>query len=42
MENYVLNNGVFMPKVGLGVYKIKNEHEDALIWALRNGYRHQR
>ncbi|SDF69873.1 hypothetical protein SAMN04488542_11546 [Fontibacillus panacisegetis] len=25
MENYVLNNGVFMPKVGLGVYKIKNE-----------------
>ncbi|MNI46354.1 putative oxidoreductase [compost metagenome] len=40
MENYVLNNGVSMPKVGLGVYKIKNEHEDALIWALRNGYRH--
>lgn len=40
MESYVLNNGVLMPKIGLGVYKIKNDNEDALIWALRNGYRH--
>ncbi|WP_281286992.1 aldo/keto reductase [Paenibacillus hemerocallicola] len=40
MENYVLNNGVVMPKVGLGVYKIKSKNEDALIWALKNGYRH--
>lgn len=31
MESYVLNNGVLMPKIGLGVYKIKNENEDALI-----------
>ncbi|NOU98933.1 aldo/keto reductase [Paenibacillus planticolens] len=40
MENYVLNNGVLMPKVGLGVYQMKNQHEDAIVWALRNGYRH--
>ncbi|MNN12640.1 Glyoxal reductase [compost metagenome] len=40
MENYVLNNGVLMPKIGLGVYTIKNANEDALVWALRNGYRH--
>ena len=29
-----------MPKIGLGVYNIKSENEDALLWALRNGYRH--
>jgi methylglyoxal/glyoxal reductase len=40
MENFVLNNGVLMPKIGLGVYQIKNKDEDSLVWALRNGYRH--
>lgn len=40
MEHYVLNNGVQMPKIGLGVYNMKPKDEEALIWALRNGYRH--
>lgn len=40
MDHFILNNGVELPKVGLGVYKFKPEHEDALIWALQNGYRH--
>ncbi|WP_238652437.1 aldo/keto reductase [Paenibacillus piscarius] len=40
MENFVLNNGVQMPKIGLGVYNIKNENEDALLYALEQGYRH--
>ncbi|MEK4997360.1 aldo/keto reductase [Paenibacillus sp. FSL H7-0918] len=40
MEDYILNNDVAMPKVGLGVYKMKSEHEDALVWALNHGYRH--
>ncbi|WP_405107929.1 aldo/keto reductase [Paenibacillus sp. FSL K6-1217] len=40
MEHFVLNNGVQMPKVGLGVYNIKDNQEDALVWALQNGYRH--
>lgn len=35
-----MNNGVEMPKIGLGVYNVKNEHEDAIVWALQNGYRH--
>ena len=40
MDDFVLNNGVALPKVGLGVYKFKPQHESALIWALQNGYRH--
>lgn len=40
MEHFVLNNGVLMPKIGLGVYNIKNENEDALLYALEQGYRH--
>ncbi|MFM9330823.1 aldo/keto reductase [Paenibacillus mesotrionivorans] len=40
MNDFVLNNGVALPKVGLGVYKFKPQHESALIWALQNGYRH--
>lgn len=40
MDHFRLNNGVELPKVGLGVYKFKPEHENALIWALQNGYRH--
>ncbi|NQX49152.1 aldo/keto reductase [Paenibacillus tritici] len=40
MEHFVLNNGVVMPKIGLGVYNIKDNNEDAILWALNNGYRH--
>ncbi|AIQ39649.1 aldo/keto reductase [Paenibacillus sp. FSL R7-0297] len=40
MEHFVLNNGVMMPKIGLGVYNIKDNNEDAVLWALNNGYRH--
>lgn len=40
MEHFILNNEVQMPKVGLGVYNIKDNNEDALVWALQNGYRH--
>lgn len=35
-----MNNGLKMPKIGLGVYDIKSKDEDAIVWALRNGYRH--
>jgi diketogulonate reductase-like aldo/keto reductase len=40
MENYQLNNGVLMPKVGLGVYNIKGDSTEAVVWALKQGYRH--
>lgn len=40
MEYFTLNNGVQLPKVGFGVYKIKNQHEDVLVSALQSGYRH--
>lgn len=35
-----LSNGVEMPRVGLGVWKIKNSnvHQD-VVWALKSGYR---
>jgi Aldo/keto reductases, related to diketogulonate reductase len=39
MEDFQLSNGVHMPKIGLGVYKIRNDQEDAVIWALQHGYR---
>src|SRR3989344_541730 len=37
-----LNNDVKIPIIGLGTYQIKNgkEFEDAVIWALENGYKH--
>lgn len=40
MNHFVLSNGVEMPKIGLGVYKIGDDKQDAIIWALQNGYRH--
>mgnify|MGYP001212012317 CR=1 FL=1 len=40
MEHFILNNGVLMPKVGLGVYNVKAKDEEALLGALRMGYRH--
>lgn len=40
MENYQLNNGVLMPKVGLGVYNIKGDSLEAVVGALKQGYRH--
>lgn len=39
MENFLLSNGVPMPKIGLGVYQVKEDQEDAIIWALQHGYR---
>ena len=42
MEDFVvLNNGVRMPRVGLGVYAIPvNQTKDAVLTALSLGYRH--
>lgn len=41
MEYYTLNNGVEMPKLGLGVFLAKDlqECEDSVVYALRHGYR---
>ncbi|MFC6276095.1 aldo/keto reductase [Psittacicella hinzii] len=41
-KNIILNNGVAMPKVGLGVYKMVEESEciAAVLAALEAGYRH--
>ena len=43
MEDFVvLNNGVRMPRVGLGVYAIPvNQTKDAVLTALSLGYRHR-
>lgn len=40
MESFQLNNGVLMPKVGLGVFKVEGASVEAVVWALKNGYRH--
>lgn len=40
MEHVQLNNGVLMPKVGLGVYNVKGDSTEAVVWALNHGYRH--
>ena len=43
MDNYIkLNNGVKIPRVGLGVFRAENgpEASDAVKWALEAGYRH--
>lgn len=39
MENFLLSNGISMPKIGLGVYQVKEDQEEAIIWALQHGYR---
>lgn len=38
-ETVTLNNGVKMPKFGLGVYKSGDETVQAVTWALEAGYR---
>ncbi|WP_116127621.1 aldo/keto reductase [Lewinella sp. IMCC34183] len=42
MKNYQLNNGLQMPRLGLGVWQSENGKEtiDAIHWALEAGYRH--
>ena len=36
-----LNNGVLMPRFGLGVWKAKGQEVvDAVTWAIEAGYRH--
>jgi len=38
---YKLNNGVDIPRIGLGVWKINNEKvSQAISWAIDSGYRH--
>lgn len=41
-ENYILNNGVKIPKIGFGTWQNKNKEEciQSVVWALKNGYRH--
>ncbi len=41
-ENYVLSNGVVIPKIGFGTWQIKDGQEvyDSVTWALQAGYRH--
>ena len=40
MENFTLNNGLSMPKIGLGTFLLKPEQaEQAVLWALQSGYR---
>ncbi len=40
-ENYILSNGVAIPKIGLGTWQSPNGKScyDACMWALKNGYR---
>ena len=42
MKNYTLNNGLEMPRLGLGVWQSDNGKEtiDAIHWAMDAGYRH--
>ncbi|MDF2538443.1 MAG: hypothetical protein K0S76_1464 [Herbinix sp.] len=41
-EAYTLMNGVEVPKIGLGTWQIPNGEPayNAVLWALKNGYRH--
>lgn len=41
-ENYILNNGIKIPKVGYGTWQITNKEEliNGVSWALKNGYTH--
>ncbi len=41
-DTYTLNNGVKIPKIGLGTWQVPNGEEtyNAVLMALKNGYRH--
>lgn len=41
IPHVILNNGVYMPQLGLGVYQVKNgvEVKSAVLTAINNGYR---
>jgi diketogulonate reductase-like aldo/keto reductase len=41
-ETYTLMNGVKVPKIGLGTWQIPDGEQtyNAVMWALKNGYRH--
>ena len=41
-ENYLLKNGIKIPKIGFGTWQVKNGKEayDSVYWALEAGYRH--
>jgi diketogulonate reductase-like aldo/keto reductase len=41
-QNFILSNGVEIPKIGFGTWQIKPGHEayDSVLLALRHGYRH--
>lgn len=40
MNNVTLNNGISMPQLGFGVWKVdNNQAEEAVTYALNTGYR---
>ena len=40
MENYKLNNGLEIPKLGIGMYVLTpDQAENSVYWALKDGYR---
>ena len=41
-ENYVLSNGVKIPKIGFGTWQVPDGKiaYDSVLMALKNGYRH--
>lgn len=40
-EYFILNNGVKIPKIGLGMWQISNEDATpSVLWGLKYGYRH--
>lgn len=42
MDSIKLSNGVLMPRIGFGVFQAKDgmQTENAVLWALQDGYRH--
>ncbi|PWM98532.1 MAG: aldo/keto reductase, partial [Massilioclostridium sp.] len=40
MEQFKLSNGISIPKIGLGVWQSGEQTEQAVSWALQEGYRH--
>ena len=40
MEQFKLSNGISIPKIGLGVWQLGEQTEQAVSWALQEGYRH--